>query len=107
VAPAWITPSGLDRERQRGGTGRDAHTVPNAAVRRELLLEALDLLAEDECAAGRHTLEGRAQLLHERLVLAPQVDERYAGRHRDRMGRRYSGSPESCRMPWRDDQHCL
>src|SRR4051794_28019129 len=72
--------AGLDpgRERadgERGSARRDPHAVARAAVGGELLLEARDLLAEDERAGAQDALESGMQLSRDRLVLTSEVYE--------------------------------
>src|SRR4051794_434028 len=62
-------------DRQGGGAGCDAHAVPHAAIGRELLLEAGDLLAEDVRAGAKDALERGMQLGRDRLVLPREVYE--------------------------------
>ena len=68
-------PSGLQRERERRGSRGHADAVRDAAVVGELGLEARDLLAEDEAAAGDDPRERCRKLAFQRLVLALQRHE--------------------------------
>ena len=52
----------MEREGDRVRTGRYADCESRAAVRRELCLEALELLPEHEPAGVEHALDGCQQL---------------------------------------------
>jgi hypothetical protein len=66
---------GQQREVQGAGAGVDADALGRAAVRGELLLERGHLAAERELAALEHAEDGRVDLLLDRVVLSPEVDE--------------------------------
>jgi len=65
----------LEGDRDRVGPGGDAHGEARSAVGGEGLLEALDLLAEDEPAASEYALQRRVELVAELRGLAGEVEE--------------------------------
>jgi hypothetical protein len=67
------------QQRERRGPGRDADAVRNLAPLRELGLESLHLLAENEAAAPQQPLEDLVQLVFEHAVLPFQRTERDRG----------------------------
>ena len=66
-------------DRQGRCSGGHADALSHSALRRPGLLEALDLLAEDEAAPAHHPLERVVELDGESRVLAIQGHERDRG----------------------------
>src|SRR6185436_7552010 len=67
------------REAKRRRAVADPDAVSRAAVVGEGRLELVQLRRERECSAARDAVERRCELRLERLVGAPQVDERDLG----------------------------
>src|SRR6185295_12792955 len=72
---------GQQRQMQRAGAGVDGDAVQRALVRRELLLERLDLGAEDELAGLEHPRDGGGDVCLDGVVLSFQIDERNHAAH--------------------------
>ena len=78
-------PERLEDEDDRVRSVSDAYGLANAEVTRSLLLERLDVRAEDELAVFEHVLDRRLELREERRVLRLHVDEGNLLRHSRRV----------------------